>query len=482
MRFDLFLQKKIFLSIVFILLASWGCTPLHKNTLNAPSQTTSIPWVLLGPNNQTIVRINTVATACPMITLDGIDQPMSVRAEAEVIPQRTTANDVRESKPSIFSSMTCEAVLPKNTVSASIAKRELPLPKVQPTRIVILGDTGCRMKKSNGQYFLQDCSNEITWPFAKIARAAAALKPDLVLHVGDYHYREAACPPGNQSCIDSPWGYGEDAWAADLFQPAAPLLTAAPWIVVRGNHEECARAGQGWFRYLDTQPYSVTRTCNDPAYDDLANYSEPYAVALDKHAQIIVFDSAKTIELTSNASKGLSNENLQARQYRRQLQQVANLVSQTNADSFFTSHHPVLGWSSTRDMPIPLAPRSGLAQAMQDFYGKAYFPKEVRGAFHGHIHNLQIISFASDHPATFVVGNGGDSAHHGFPEPFPKNMQPALGTLMQSFAHTKSYGFILMEKLATDWSYRAYDADGRLLISCNMVNARQLSCDKTGKL
>ncbi len=52
-------------------------------------------------------------------------------------------------------------------------------------------------------------------------------------------------------CAGSPWGYGWDAWNADFFTPAAPLLAAAPWAAVRGNHESCARAGQGWWRFLD---------------------------------------------------------------------------------------------------------------------------------------------------------------------------------------------------------------------------------------
>src|SRR5438034_665211 len=38
-----------------------------------------------------------------------------------------------------------------------------------------------------------------------VTTAAAKLKPDLVIHVGDYLYRESACLPGNQGCAGSPW-------------------------------------------------------------------------------------------------------------------------------------------------------------------------------------------------------------------------------------------------------------------------------------
>jgi len=43
-------------------------------------------------------------------------------------------------------------------------------------------------------------------------------------------------------------------WNADFFDPAAPLLAVAPWIVVRGNHEDCDRAGEGWIRFLERLP------------------------------------------------------------------------------------------------------------------------------------------------------------------------------------------------------------------------------------
>ena len=61
-----------------------------------------------------------------------------------------------------------------------------------PQRIVVLGDTGCRLKGAA----LQACNDPAQWPFPQLAAAAASLKPDLVIHVGDYLYRESACPAG----------------------------------------------------------------------------------------------------------------------------------------------------------------------------------------------------------------------------------------------------------------------------------------------
>ncbi len=95
--------------------------------------------------------------------------------------------------------------------------KPLPLARSNPQRIVILGDSGCRLEDGRAA---QACNDPNAWPFSKIAAAAAAARPDLVIHVGDYQYREAACPPGNTGCAGSLWGYGWDAWKADFFQPA----------------------------------------------------------------------------------------------------------------------------------------------------------------------------------------------------------------------------------------------------------------------
>ena len=55
-------------------------------------------------------------------------------------------------------------------------------------------------------------------------------------------------------CAGSPYGDNWAVWQKDFFDPAAPLLAAAPWVLVRGNHELCSRGGHGWFRLLDPHP------------------------------------------------------------------------------------------------------------------------------------------------------------------------------------------------------------------------------------
>ena len=118
------------------------------------------------------------------------------------------------------------------------------MPVASPQRILVVGDTGCRIKGAA----LQACNDPAPGLFRRLAAAAARLKPDLVIHVGDYLYRESACPAGNAGCAGSPWGDNWITWQADFLTPAAPLLAAAPIVLVRGNHEDCRRSGAGLLR------------------------------------------------------------------------------------------------------------------------------------------------------------------------------------------------------------------------------------------
>ena len=65
-------------------------------------------------------------------------------------------------------------------------------------------DTGCRVSDGHGLY--QECNNDSIWPFANVARSVAAYDPDLIIYTGDYIYREAPCPDGNQGCVGTPYG------------------------------------------------------------------------------------------------------------------------------------------------------------------------------------------------------------------------------------------------------------------------------------
>src|ERR1700741_4107213 len=106
----------------------------------------------------------------------------------------------------VVSGNTCPAAMqPRAAASADFpleCAAPAAAPKPAPERILVLGDTGCRIKGS----LVQPCNEPTQWPFAALAQAAAKCKPDLVIHVGDYLYRETPCPAGNTGCAGTPYG------------------------------------------------------------------------------------------------------------------------------------------------------------------------------------------------------------------------------------------------------------------------------------
>jgi uncharacterized protein (TIGR03437 family) len=195
-------------------------------------------YIELGPAGAVVARAITSENVCPLISIDGTSQPMQMRA-AGSLP--------------FYPVLSCEAAIPSGTKAVAIEGQALTLPINNPQRITVLGDTGCRMDTSNSQA----CSDPKAWPVATVAASALSTNPQLLIHDGDYHYREAQCSPSVPGCAGSPWGYNWDVWREDVFRPLQSLLPAAPWVFVRGNHESCDRAGEGWFRFSRSPPPAV---------------------------------------------------------------------------------------------------------------------------------------------------------------------------------------------------------------------------------
>ena len=224
-------------SIVPLLLAILAALACRAGTA-AAAETTPFAWVQLVLDG-VVVRAATSLSHGPSLTVDGRLAAMQPRAPAD-------AN---------YTLTLCQLMLPQGARKVSLGGTLLPLPKGPPQRILVFGDTGCRVKEG----LVQACNDPRGWPFAQVVRRAAAHHPDLVIHVGDYYYRESPCPPGERQCAGSPFGDNWATWRAEFFAPAQPLLKTAPWVFARGNHEACERGGRGWFRLLDAGP--TPRTC-----------------------------------------------------------------------------------------------------------------------------------------------------------------------------------------------------------------------------
>src|SRR5277367_5597522 len=123
---------------------------------------------------------------CPVASVDG----------------KPLAMTVREAIDAEFPVATCQAATPAGAKSATVGGQTLALAPRKLQRILVIGDTGCRL---NGAQ-VQDCNDPQKWPFPTMMRNAAAKHPDIVIHVGDYYYRETPCPVGDAGCSGSPSG------------------------------------------------------------------------------------------------------------------------------------------------------------------------------------------------------------------------------------------------------------------------------------
>lgn len=430
-------------------------------------------YVLLGEAGARVARAAGVGVdACPVIAIDGVSRPMSLRARAATIAVRPTRSDPSLSKPSVFDAPICEAAIPAKARSASIAGRKLPLPPAEIRRIVVIGDTGCRVKQADQAF--QACNDPKAYPFAKVAAAAARWKPDLVVHVGDYLYRENPCPGGNAGCAGGPWGYGLDAWRADFLTPAEPLLQAAAWVAVRGNHESCARAGQGWWRLLDPRPLVAGRDCDDAANDGVGDYSDPFAVPLGRGAQLIVFDSSNT------ANGPLDPSDPRAAHYRDAATKIAALAARA-PHNILADHHPMLAYSASlaKDGQRKIHPGNGGLQSAFAAVDPKLFPDTVDLLLSGHVHVWEALSFSTPHPAQIVAGFSGTQEDI-VPLPAAPPEQPlvapgAVTAAMSSWVD--GFGFMTLTRTGpASWRAEVRDADGVVVNSC-AIEGRRLACD-----
>ena len=198
----------------------------------------------------------------------------------------------------------CEAIVPPGHRTVTVDGADLKLPVPNPRRILVIGDTGCRLREDADTAGVpQDCDGPAAFPFKYLAEFEATLQPDVIVHVGDWTHREKPCAPGAAGCVDgAPWGDTFDAWNADLFAPAKTLLAAAPWIMLRGHDEACGRGARGWFALLDSWPFDAakarcTRTqVYPPVRGEAATYTaefEPSYVVPLGGALMIVHDSSR---------------------------------------------------------------------------------------------------------------------------------------------------------------------------------------------
>jgi len=386
-------------------------------------------WLEFGIDGRLIARA--IATSsCPAIMLDGRDHPMAVRAAA--------TKD--------FPVVACEATVPFGISSAEILDQAMPLPEGPFERIAVIGDTGCRLDDWEKKF--QACNDPESWPFAQVAASVAAWEPDLIIHVGDYLYREAPCPVSGFNCVGSPHGDNWPTWAADFFTPASSLLGSAPLLVMRGNHETCGRNPMGWFRFLDPRPFS--ETCD--------RFTDPYVAPLND-LTVAVIDSAEAAD-----TKASDEEDAE---YARQFDQLAK---EAPAGSWLVTHRPVWGILDLHGGDIEV--RNSAFMGATDGTLKA----EYALVLSGHIHLAQAIGFeqTAGRPPQIISGNAGTALDE------ISLATPTLADLgdpdIEEAEVFSSFGFLTLEPDGDTWLAIQRDAAGQPFARC-VIGLPEMQCE-----
>lgn len=392
----------------------------------------------------------------------------------------------KRSNPQGFEVDVCEAAVAfERAYTVGRGGPALPVARRRVERVAVVGDTGCKPKDQDG------CGLEDpAWAFPALAKAAAARKPDLVIHVGDYNYRgtpagfeqtvngqqveqwyydagdgaepseqcELSGPYLSQNSTGNPDRDSWQAWWLDFFQPARPLLAAAPWVAARGNHELCSHAGPGWFYFLDPSsklPEGGGRELACPAQDGegpalphLA-FAPPRVVALEG-LNLAVLDSANACDELANFTA----------RYAVQLAELASRLQ--GAPAWLVSHRPVWGVEGTADGPIygcdgapeaagSPAPAYGvLNRTLQCAFarpeGAALLPK-LGLHLAGHMHRFEELGFeaGSGRPPTLITGNGGVAEDS---EPPQGAFEQAVDGLPASGFSVEQFGFLELSRAA----------------------------------
>jgi hypothetical protein len=414
-------------ALALALLALAGCSRAETPKPPELPPVADHAWVELTDRGAE-ARLITATAACPALSVDGKPLPMAQR----VGPSAD------------FPLTVCQALLPTTARQASVRGIALPLPVAEPKRILLFGDTGCRLKGLE----VQNCDEPKDWPFGVVSRLAAAHHPDLVIHVGDYYYRESPCPAGRAGCAGSPWGDNWNSWNADFFQPAEPLLRAAPWVMVRGNHEDCQRGGPGWFMLLDAA--ATPLAC--PAA------SAPMKVDVGG-LQLYVLDSSGTDD------RHAPPEAVAA--FSSQLDLLK--TSPPTEPAWIVTHRPIWG-----EVPTPVGPIEVPINATEQAAAKGRDLGGVQMVVSGHIHHFASFSFAGNRPPQLIVGTGGDVGELGDSPRFLNDSVNLDGLSARRFGFDR-YGFLILEKTGATWAGAFYDVHDHPIANCTLI-ARALTC------
>ena len=464
-----------------LVLAMMGATlAAHPAAAAIPDDAVIARWIQLGPNaldaakpEPTILaRALTREASCPTLAIDGAPATMAPRFTPST-PTNAFPMPVGE-----FPVTACEATIPPGRTIATVGGVDLKLPVADPKRILVIADTGCRMKGAAQQ----DCQDPVAFPLAFLANFEALFRPDLIIHIGDYFYRDSGCPnvslPTPCPNTKTQWGDNWASWSEDFFIPAKPLLAEAPWIMTRGNHEGCGRGANGWYHLLDPRPFSepaANCTSGSPEWD----FSPTYVVPT-KHANFLVHDSSFANDFKADDET--------ARRYEADLRHVLDTLGEQATPSVFLTHKPAYGM-------VKSAPDSAGNATEQLLFNGLFggtVPKRIGLFLSGHIHMAQYVNFTDTErfAPQLIVGVGGSALDEPILPTSPRYELPPgsrfdfvaapadMPSARVNAGHAQAeFGFAMLDATPTGFLAQVYTISGQLSGRCVVtLSPRKLDC------
>ncbi|NUY39451.1 phosphoesterase [Wolbachia endosymbiont of Litomosoides brasiliensis] len=389
-------------------------------------------WSQVIPDNELSIRVIIDNDTCPVAYVDG--------KEVEMLNRSSINNDDHIE-------IICELTVEMGAQNISIDGIQVPILPEKISRIAFIGDTGCRINA----LFQQECNSVDSWPLKKNLDSIALHEPDLIIHVGDYHYRKTKCR-NTQKCGDI-YGYNKEAWYADWFEPAKDILLQSAFLFIRGNHENCNRAYEGWFRYLDSHPFSPEK-CENFVPGWFLDIGPMKFFVFDSSSGEDIFITQSTIDSFEKRFDKLTQDS-------------------SGKPTWFLTHRPL--WRSPKKEFLILKSHGNLTQ-IEAFGDK--FPNNVTTIVSGHIHIAQIL-LMNNVPDQIIVGNGGALLHAQDQEPVYQNIEFSYSNGKNYLAHEVKnffgFGFSILN--LDDHEFTFYDQNNEEIYSAKLTKDFKLEID-----
>jgi hypothetical protein len=219
-------------------------------------------------------------------------------------------------------------------------------------------------------------------------------------------------------------------------------------LLVRGNHEDCDRAGEGWFRFLAIAP--VPERCSDLT---------GFFVSRPADMGFLIMDGAKAVDEDPNSAALIQT-------LRRQLSEIRDGIPN---EAWLMTHRPM----NAMRRALGSGPDAVENRIQQAAIGDE-LPPGVRMVVSGHNHFFQALDFAGVRPAQLVVGTGGDKL-----VPIPREAlvgKEVNGARVVNAAARYGYGYMVWDRSDLGWDGTLFDENGKLAQRCHLVE-RSLTCE-----